>query len=249
MVFPLINRGHGRYRRLLSEQLDSRIGARAQARLDAHLASCSRCRREAAGLRQTVALLRALPVVDAPRGFALSRVPSMEQRPARRWSLAPVRSLQVATAVSALALVALVSADLAGAFGGGTPESFPSRALLRADVAGTEEMAAADALAPQASSAPADADMDAFTTVEDAPAAKAAAEAPLEEEVESFDTAEPGSGAMDPAADPPAGLELPQPESGRGLDEWLLLVVALTTAALALGVTVWTWRLPSGPPG
>ncbi len=55
----------------LSILLDGEVTAEEQAQWEAHLSTCPQCQQEQAGLRQTVALLHALPPPPLPRSFML----------------------------------------------------------------------------------------------------------------------------------------------------------------------------------
>lgn len=55
----------------LSVFLDQELSAQEQANCQTHLDGCEACRNELMGLRQTVALLRALRPVELPREFLL----------------------------------------------------------------------------------------------------------------------------------------------------------------------------------
>jgi anti-sigma factor RsiW len=55
----------------LSALLDGEISTEERTQWEAHLATCQRCQQELASLRQTVALLRALPQPALPRSFEL----------------------------------------------------------------------------------------------------------------------------------------------------------------------------------
>lgn len=56
----------------LSAQLDGQLSSAEQAQSEAHLQTCGTCQQQLAELRQTVALLRALPQPRLPRSFTLS---------------------------------------------------------------------------------------------------------------------------------------------------------------------------------
>ena len=84
----------------LSTLLDREVSAEEQARLEAHLSTCAQCEQELTGLRQTVALLHALPQATLPRSFVLpleavepvaipQAVISMPTRQAQRRTLNP----------------------------------------------------------------------------------------------------------------------------------------------------------------
>lgn len=55
----------------LSALLDEQLSGEERAVCEAHLRTCPRCRSELADLRQTVALLHALPAPELPRSFTL----------------------------------------------------------------------------------------------------------------------------------------------------------------------------------
>ncbi len=71
----------------LSALLDKHLSAQEEAQSEAHLRDCQQCQGILNDLRQTVALLRALPQPPLPRSFALSpdmlrsAEPSQEQEP------------------------------------------------------------------------------------------------------------------------------------------------------------------------
>ncbi len=61
----------------LSALLDKEASAEEQAQWEAHLSTCPQCQRALTALRQTVAMLHALPQPTLPRSFVLSmEVPS-----------------------------------------------------------------------------------------------------------------------------------------------------------------------------
>lgn len=68
----------------LSAYLDGELSMAERADLEAHLSGCAECRRELASLRQTKALLGALPAPALPRSFALPE--TMRPLPAQRAS-------------------------------------------------------------------------------------------------------------------------------------------------------------------
>jgi predicted anti-sigma-YlaC factor YlaD len=57
----------------LSASLDGQVSSEEQTRWDRHLQTCEQCRQGLASLRQTVALLHALPQPALPRSFVLSQ--------------------------------------------------------------------------------------------------------------------------------------------------------------------------------
>jgi hypothetical protein len=63
--------------------LDKQLSSQEQAIVDAHLRDCQQCRQALAELRQTVALLHALPQVEVPRSFTLpARTAAVQEQPA-----------------------------------------------------------------------------------------------------------------------------------------------------------------------
>lgn len=126
------NRARERVDEWLSASIDGALSPREQARLEAQLAQDAALRARLESLRRTVALVRGLPSVPAPRNFLLT--PAMVRQPApvaRR--LAP--ALTFATAISGLLCVILLVGNLiaAGPSGLGTPVPAPMVAPMAAD--------------------------------------------------------------------------------------------------------------------
>jgi hypothetical protein len=96
---------------LLSGYLDNQVTAGERARVERHLRDCAACRNELETLRQTVALLHALPRAPVPRAFTLSEVQVGIRRPAGQptWYGGLARGL---AAVAAVVLVAIVAVGL-----------------------------------------------------------------------------------------------------------------------------------------
>ncbi len=93
-------------RKWMSESIDGRLDAGRQRRLNAHLDQCEACRREAATLRNTVALLRCLPPEPVPTSLAgrIRERMADQRRPVRTagtWLYHPL--LRMAAAASLLA--------------------------------------------------------------------------------------------------------------------------------------------------
>lgn len=133
----------------LSAYIDGELTARERARVEKHLEECRACTENLATLRQTVTLVRELPLVRAPRSFAV-RPAVVRAKP----SLAPPSwgygLLKGATALAALLLVLLIGGDLALQFVGVT--SLASWA----PAAPAPEVALAPSLEPSAMPAPAE---------------------------------------------------------------------------------------------
>jgi predicted anti-sigma-YlaC factor YlaD len=62
----------------LSTYLDGQVSSEEHAQWDSHLQTCEQCRQGLASLRQTVALLHALPQPALPRSFVLSPAQTMQ---------------------------------------------------------------------------------------------------------------------------------------------------------------------------
>jgi len=99
---------HERVRALLSTYLDGRASQAERALVERHLKSCANCERNLASLRATVAAVRTMPHVRAPRSFALPR--SMAKQPRSTPWLYPL--LRTATAFAAFLFVLVVAGDL-----------------------------------------------------------------------------------------------------------------------------------------
>lgn len=101
----------------LSAYMDGELPPAETARVEAHLQECRTCRASLATLRQTVGLLRELPVLSAPRSFAVRPVTVRTKRaiPAPSWGYGLLKG---ATAMAALVLLLLVGGDLALTFVG-----------------------------------------------------------------------------------------------------------------------------------
>jgi hypothetical protein len=93
---------------LLSAYLDNQATAAERTRLEAHLRECALCQGELEGLRQTVALVQALPRAPLPRAFTLSEAQVGIKQPAARpaWFGGLLRGLGAVTAVALVALIA-----------------------------------------------------------------------------------------------------------------------------------------------
>jgi hypothetical protein len=124
---------------MLSAYLDGELSQKEQLRLEARLERDPALQERLKALQHTVALVRNLPRVQAPRNFLLAPAIVAESRPGptRRW-VAP--ALTFATAASALICVAVLATNLVA----GGLASRPEAALAPAEVAmepATEETA------------------------------------------------------------------------------------------------------------
>jgi anti-sigma factor RsiW len=87
-------------RERLSAYLDGELTHSELAALETHLPTCEQCQRELAALRQTRALLRALPTPALPRSFTLPAQPAIAER--RRRAPTWARPVQVIGGVAAV---------------------------------------------------------------------------------------------------------------------------------------------------
>ncbi len=147
---------------LLSSYLDDQVTPEERAYIERHVSTCMSCQLELQSLRQTVAILQALPRVPVPRAFTLSEVQVGRGARATRPSpwfggLARVAGVLAAVAVIAVSVALLRQSALA-----------PAAQVARAPLP-----AAAPSAALEAPAAP--------TAVAAAPAAPAASGAPVEE--------------------------------------------------------------------
>ena len=102
----------------LSAYIDGELAGRERAQVEQHLKECQACAENLRTLRQTLALLKELPVIPAPRSFAV-RPGVARPRPAPAPSAWGYGLLKGATAIAALLLVLLIGGDVAlHVFGG-----------------------------------------------------------------------------------------------------------------------------------
>ena len=137
MLDFLRNRGkseHGWVEESLSAYIDRELSARDVARVEKHLQECQACGENLATLQRTVALLRELPAIPAPRSFAIR--PAPVRRKARvvtpGWGYGLLKG---ATALAALLLVLLIGGDLTLQFLGGFRLAAPAPMAPAAEVA------------------------------------------------------------------------------------------------------------------
>ena len=161
----------------LSAYLDGALGARERAALERRLAAEPHLRQALDELRETVALLRALPTLRAPRDFTLD--PALYGRARRRWWSAAA-ALQLSGALgTALAIVLIVLGMFAPARRTAQVSAPATSVALQATVAPSETPTLHPLPTVAATSAPpaADAlDAEAFGEVADETGAANAAE-------------------------------------------------------------------------
>ncbi len=105
---------------MISSYLDGALRTKEIGKVDFHMASCDVCVQEMDDLRSVIGILRSMPIVPAPRSFAIP-VPAAtawSPEPSRAWwSPAPMMGLRVAVAGAAMALAVVFAGDLSGGFG------------------------------------------------------------------------------------------------------------------------------------
>jgi len=106
------NRARERVDEWLSAYIDGALSPREQARLEARLAQDAALRARLESLQRTVALVRGMPSVPAPRNFLLTPAMVRQTAPVAR-RLAP--ALTFATAISGLLCVILLVGNLIAA--------------------------------------------------------------------------------------------------------------------------------------
>ncbi len=144
------NRARERVDEWLSAYIDGALSPRERARLEARLARDPDLRARLDALQRTVALVRGLPSVPAPRSFLLT--PAMVRPPvpaARR--LAP--ALTFATAVSGLLCVILLVGNLIRA-GWGGPGAIAPAPMIAYETGASPEAGEAEGMAKQAPPSP-----------------------------------------------------------------------------------------------
>ena len=190
----------------LSAYLDGKLNARQRAALERRLAAEPHLRQALTELHETVALLRALPTLPAPRNFTLD--PTLYGRAPRRWRVAAALQLSGALG-TALAVVLIVLGVLFPAQQSARPQNAPPAenvawlptASSTPTVAATPQ--ALPTFAPPATAAPEEEALGGMAAPADeaAPPSQAFFAAPLGEAAEA-------EGAI-----PPALEGAPQPEA------------------------------------
>jgi len=198
----------------LSAYIDGELAGRERARVEQHLKECQACAENLRTLRQTVALLKELPVIPAPRSFAV-RPRVARPRPAPAPSAWGYGLLKGATAIAALLLVLLIGGDLALHVSGGPLVSWAPAALAPSYEADMETAPVEEA--PMLGQEKETAELEA-TPPENAQAVAptAPAEPPAAYEMaEATATAPPGVGGAPPAGTPTTEATAESP-SGAG---------------------------------
>jgi len=198
---------HERVEALLSTYLDGRASDAERALVERHLAACTDCTRNLATLRATVAAVREMPKVHAPRSFALPRLMAKPSQTAP-W-LYPL--LRAATTVAAFLFVLTVAGDLflRSSPTAPAPMAVPAALAPTSIVMQSEPSSAPQTTAPTAASEP---------QKSAPPAAPAPQATPSKLELAAPGPVTPGIAAAAKVA-PPTPVEQPveQPLTGGGM--------------------------------
>ena len=215
----VFDRRRHRYEELVTEHLDGVLDAAGEARLRTVLDGDPALALEARELEAVTAALRAEPLVEPPRSFALPYAPARVSAHPRPGTL---RWMQAATATAALVLVTLIGVDLVAA-----PAGAPAR--VSNEISEAAEISAGTASTPTPEQALA---FQAAPPPSDAPTIDSAVADGIE-----LDEIEPPAPTRALAAE----LE-PAPAAGRSALDWAQLGLALATAVLAMSVALVSWR-------
>ena len=143
----VFDRRRRRYEELVTRHLDGVLDAAGEARLQDVLDADPALAAEARELEAVTAALRAEPLVEPPRSFALPYAPARAPAPPRPGLL---RWMQAATATAALVLVTLIGVDLVVAPAG---EPTGRSEVSELSAAAAEQAPAASQAAPPSSDA------------------------------------------------------------------------------------------------
>lgn len=255
-MMNIFSNRHSAYEILLTEHIDGVISAADDAKLTHHLSTCADCAVDLREQSQIRTLLRAQPLVDAPRSFALPYAPRTLETSEPGGITKLLRSMQMATAAAAMVLVALVGLS-----------------VMQTSPSAVTHTTLADAAAPMAESskAPDESQTLAGATANGQDGAAGIESAPPTETQQMFERApsavdasapEQGDGSTalvptedaqkilapspvlpdDLAPEPALTGEVTPVTDDRTALEWALLAASLVTALLALAVVAATWR-------
>ena len=128
----------------LSAFLDGRLTSGERSKVERHLEECESCRADLNSLRETVGLLRALPVIQPPHNFFIPASESVRLRQTHQHRIS-YGYLQMATAVATILLVLVVSGDALLRFQPAMPLRMVSQALPAPTLSAADESVASSA--------------------------------------------------------------------------------------------------------
>jgi hypothetical protein len=258
-MMRILNR-HTAYEALLTEHVDGVISAADDAKLSKHLVTCADCATDLREQMQVRTLLRAEPLVDIPRSFALPYAPRTADLSEPTGIAKLLRGMQVATAAAAMILVALVGLsvmDSPTSLTNNRTAASDASAPLAASIPESEtQKTTADTQSPAGAEGAALEDQGSFSLTALPPA-----DATLEYAISTEPSLDTGltqgiDGALLEPDDTSALSRAPEastaPEIAFAVDaaptedrpalEWALLASSAITALLALAVVAATWR-------
>jgi hypothetical protein len=258
-MMNIFSNRHSKYEMLLTEHLDGVISADDDARLTRHLSTCRDCAADLREQSQIRTLLRAQPLVAAPRSFALPYAPRTVDTSEPGGITKLLRSMQMATAAAAMVLVALVGLNVMQT----SPTAVTQTSLADAAAPMAESSTAPDDRIGATATGEATEEADGTMTMMAAPSTDTQFAPSMEpfpgidvgvtermsdttlispevtSKTEPLASVLPGDLASEPAL---AGDTPPTATDDRTALEWALLAASLVTALLALSVVAATWR-------
>ena len=230
----VFDRRRRRYEDLVTQHLDGVLDAAGEARLREVLRADPALAVEVRELEAVTARLRAEPMVEPPRSFALPYAPAPVPEAPRPGAL---RWMQAATVTAALVLVTLIGVDLVVAPAGG-PEA-PASSAVTAEI--DLDTPADGPEGPKSSAAPAEeapVELQFAEPPPDAPAIDSAVGADIQQ-----DEAEVQDRPLAREPEPvPAPVAQPVGAAGPSALDWAQLGLGVVTASLAIGVALVSWR-------
>ena len=142
----------------LSEYLDGRLPASQALELEGHLEACSMCVQELESLRETIGLLRQVPMLEPRRIFTVGEAPALA--PARPLFRVPTWAYGAAASMAVLIFALVTTADLGGLLAGDAASPEGTGLVSEAPVRSTLQ-ATPDAQPTQVASQPVSAQNDA----------------------------------------------------------------------------------------
>ena len=241
----VLDRRRRRYEELVTQHLDGVLDAAGEARLREVLDAAPALAAEVREREAVTALVRAEPLGEPPRSFALPYAPARLPAPPRSGALP---WMQAATATAALLLVTLIGVDLVVAPIGG-PQAPESTAVTAEGAPAAAEAAAPPPDAPAIDSASGAGIQQAEAEVTPPEALQAAAPPSDKADADTGDAGIPRAEAevqdrsLARGPEPgPAPIAGPAPAAGRSALDWAQLGLGAVTALLAMGVALLSWR-------
>lgn len=258
-MMNIFSNRHTTYEMLLTEHIDGVISAADDAKLTRHLSTCAACAIDLREQSHIRTLLRAEPLVAAPRSFALPYAPRTAETNAPGGITKLLRSMQMATAAAAMVLIALVGLNVMQT----SPAAVTQTSLAEAAAPMAESNTALDNRFGATGTAEAAGEGDGTISTMTAPPTDTQFALEIKPspgidvsvtermsdtgpsspegtpETEPLTSALPDGLAPEPAL---AGDTSPTATDDRTALEWALLTASLITALLAITVVAATWQ-------